>query len=190
MATLFDLQKHELLVPEQADAGPGDHWGTPPSLLERVRKVLGAIDLDPASNSVGQRHVQATTWYDRETNGLTKRWSGRVWLNPPYSDPAPFVRKLAQSPDVTASMVVVNNAADTRWFHELAEHSDRMLLTLGRIGFLDGHTAVDGARQGQSLFYKGPDPQRFRQVFEPLGLVLPAGAALLDALDELDRRAS
>lgn len=60
-------------------------WFTPPSLLGRVRKVLGTIDLDPASCEAAQRIVRAGQWIGPPEDALRMReWpAGSCWVNPP-----------------------------------------------------------------------------------------------------------
>ena len=72
--------------------GTGEfEWYTPAQYLDLAREVLGEIDLDPASSDAAQRAVKAAKYFkyvSEEDNGLTKPWHGRVWLNPPYMQPA------------------------------------------------------------------------------------------------------
>jgi len=70
---------------------------TPALYVEAVRKVMGGIDLDPASNDEAQKTVQAKIWHTE--NGLKISWPGRVFLNPPYKQPLiqQFVDKLLAS---------------------------------------------------------------------------------------------
>lgn len=58
-------------------------WYTPPPIVEAGRRVLGAIDLDPASSEEANRIVRARRFYTERENGLRQRWRGRVFLNPP-----------------------------------------------------------------------------------------------------------
>lgn len=59
-----------------------EHY-TPVDVLERARRVLGYIDVDPASCAKANTLVRADTIYTIEDSGLTKQWHGNVWLNPP-----------------------------------------------------------------------------------------------------------
>jgi hypothetical protein len=57
---------------------------TPVDIVERARQLMGLIDLDPASTKAcNAERIHAKRYYTKEDNGLTKRWSGRVFLNPP-----------------------------------------------------------------------------------------------------------
>ena len=47
---------------------------------------MGGIDLDPASCERANTVVRATTWWDETDSPLTRKWFGRVWLNPPFGD--------------------------------------------------------------------------------------------------------
>ena len=60
-------------------------WHTPENYVEKVREVLGNIDVDPASNAVAQETVKAGLWYGEDEDGTTQEWLGRVFCNPPYS---------------------------------------------------------------------------------------------------------
>lgn len=56
-------------------------WYTPIDVIERARRVLGGIDLDPASDEFGNSRVKATQYYS--ANGLELPWRGKVFVNPP-----------------------------------------------------------------------------------------------------------
>lgn len=60
-----------------------DRWYTPLDILNRVRRVLGVIDLDPASEEGANVRVKANTFYTEEDNGLLKPWEHGIFVNPP-----------------------------------------------------------------------------------------------------------
>jgi hypothetical protein len=79
-----------------ASSATTEHY-TPADIVERVRTVLGRIDLDPASCLPGQEVVGAARWYGPKSpwceDGLAEQWSGRVFLNPPGgADPREPIR--------------------------------------------------------------------------------------------------
>jgi len=77
--------------------GTGENeWFTPPQYIELARRVLGRIDLDPASREQAQQTIAAASYFTKEQDGLAQDWRGNIWINPPYSRPliARFVDKL------------------------------------------------------------------------------------------------
>ena len=64
-----------------------NEWYTPKEYIELVKKVMGKIDLDPASCDEAQKIIKAEEYYTKEDNGLEQSWFGNIWLNPPYSQP-------------------------------------------------------------------------------------------------------
>lgn len=77
------------LAPNLRDMAPRhssesvEHF-TPPAVVEAARKLMGAIDLDPASSQLAQVHiVRAERWLTEKDNGFLRPWKGRVFLNPP-----------------------------------------------------------------------------------------------------------
>ena len=62
--------------PKQSISNPGYRntgeveWYTPVDILDRVRKVLGGIDLDPASCEDANVYVEGATYYSIEEDGL------------------------------------------------------------------------------------------------------------------------
>jgi hypothetical protein len=57
---------------------------TPIPIIESVRYVLDSIDLDPASDEVINKSIQASEIFTYENDGFAKEWKAKnVWLNPP-----------------------------------------------------------------------------------------------------------
>jgi len=156
----------------------GDAWGTPPAIIEMVRRVLGSIELDPASNDRAQAVVGAQRYYTVAQNGLTQPWkSSTLFLNPPYSDPLceQFARRFLEGAgfDFSAGVLLVNACTDTAWQRALL--GKLPVCFPPRISFLahDG-SPHSGNRYAQAIFYSGPKLPLFRKVFGPLGPVLAA----------------
>jgi len=158
--------------------GTGEtEWYTPARYVELARRVLGAIDLDPASCDAAQKTVRATTYYTKAEDGLSREWRGRIWLNPPYAQPeiVHFIDKLiGERSDgrVTAAIALVNNYTDTGWFHAAAEIADATCFTRGRVKFvnIDG-AECDAPAQGSVFFYFGDRVSDFAATFLEIGLI-------------------
>ena len=157
--------------------GTGENeWFTPPQYIEAARRVMGGIDLDPASHLIAQQTVQAAHYFTRQDNGLNLSWYGRVWLNPPYAQPyiAQFVAKLVGEfvpGGVEQAILLTHNYTDTTWFHQAEATASLLCFTRGRIRFVDVDGGLCAPTQGQCFFYFGPNVDAFRAVFSAFGFV-------------------
>lgn len=165
----------EPAAPSEADVGSdSDEWFTPADLIAIVRAFLGGIDLDPASCALAQETVQAAAYFDKARDGLKQPWQGRIWLNPPYSRPGGFVRKLLDALGggaVSEALVLVNNGTDTEWGQALLLRARVVCLTR-RINFVHPRRESPGNRQGQMLCYFGPRPIEFARAFQRYGVMV------------------
>lgn len=156
--------------------GTGENeWYTPVEHMETVRAFMGVIDLDPASSDAAQRVVQASRYFTITDDGLTQPWSGNVWLNPPYAQPAiaHFIAKMIDElPNITEAIMLTHNYTDTAWFHVAMSKCSAVCFTRGRIGFLNPEGKKAAPTQGQSFFYFGERVQEFAQTFSTFGFVV------------------
>lgn len=153
-----------------------DEMFTPEKYIDAAKRVLGEIDLDPASCDKAQETIQAKHYFTKKDNGLSKEWRGRIWLNPPYSDPwlYDFVDKLVRdliSGHVTAAILLTNSSTDTAWFHNAESIAKYICFTRGRVHFLDALQGEKMPTRGQAFFYFGEDGERFGEVFRDFGFV-------------------
>lgn len=152
-----------------------NEWYSPPEIIEAARRVLGGIDLDPATSEVANKRVRATAIFTAEDNGLLQRWPrGRIWMNPPYAQPligqfaARFAGEIANG---STGIVLVNNATETQWFQTLASAASAICLPSGRIRFVAPcGKRGDSPLQGQAILYAGPDTAKFHAEFSAFGL--------------------
>jgi ParB family chromosome partitioning protein len=168
--------KKSLAAANSFNGTDGDEWYTPEEYIEAARRVLGSIDLDPASNPVAQEVVQAECYITKDEDGLEREWHGKVFVNPPYSYPLieKFVSKLVEEYDcerTKQAIILVNNCTDTRWFHQLLERFPACF-TKGRVPFWRPGQDRFQTRQGQAFFYLGNNPETFREVFSEHGVVV------------------
>ena len=164
--------------PHVAHNSGENEWYTPSEYIKAARKVMGGIDLDPASSVIANKTVQAIRYFAASDNGLSQEWFGNVWLNPPYSQPLiqQFAEKLVaewESGRVDQACVLVNNATDTAWLQTMLSVCTALCLVRGRIKFLDpSGRAVGAPLQGQVILYFGTKLDRFADVFKAFGVVV------------------
>jgi hypothetical protein len=145
---------------------------TPAKYVNAARRVLGTIDLDPASCELANRTVRATRYFTKEQDGLAQTWHGRVFMNSPYLGGAgPFVTKLVaeyRAGNVTAAIALVSGRDfDARWFQSLFDYV--LCFTDHRIRFYGDKSNPE---TGSVFAYLGPDPDAFEREFAQFGNVM------------------
>lgn len=109
---------------ERPNHGLTDEWHTPQWLLD----ALGPFDDDPCLPGRG--------------DGLTRPWEGSVWLNPPYRQVKPFLKKMVEHGDGVA---LVFARTETKWAHEYVwPHASAVFFFKGRLHFLRNGTEKAG----------------------------------------------
>lgn len=122
----------------QSPAMIKDEWLTPPGLI----RTLGEFDLDPCSPSPDVRPWDtARMHFCRKDDGLTRPWSGRVWLNPPYGrETGKWLSRLADHADGIA-LIFARTETDM-FFRYVWNRASGILFLRGRLHFHH----VDGSR--------------------------------------------
>ena len=149
---------------------------TPLVYIEAASKVMGSIDLDPASSEFGQERVKALKHYTSSDNALAKEWRGKIWMNPPYSQPLiyDFIKKAVdeyKKENIQEAIILTNNYTDTQWFHLAESVSLLLCFTKGRIKFEKQDGSIAAAMNGQTFFYWGREGGRFKEVFGKFGFI-------------------
>lgn len=109
-------------------------WATPPDVMQRLAEQFGPFDCDPCPNP-------RPVGYD----GLTAAWGSRNYVNPPYGNPGPFVRRALELAHTGAGSLLVLPV--TWWTHVLVS-AGAELHPLGRVKWLDLETGEPDRRPG------------------------------------------
>lgn len=114
-----------------------DTWLTPPHIID----ALGRFDLDPCAAPEPRPWQTADRHICLPDDGLAEPWTGRVWLNPPYSREA--VKWLTRLADHGRGTALIFARTETSWFVEqIWRRASALLFLDGRLYF---HRA-DGTR--------------------------------------------
>ncbi len=98
-----------------------DEWYTPAILFNQLGLEF---DLDVASPIDNKGHVPADCRYTIEDDGLAQAWHGRVWMNPPYSKPSPWIDKWLNHGNGIALLPM----AKSKWFNQMIESDAKFIV--------------------------------------------------------------
>lgn len=142
-----------------------DLWRTPPALFACLNAEF-CFQLDAAAaphNALCRKFITA------EQNTLETPWDeylsipGYVWLNPPYSDITPFVKKAAtESANQIGTVMLVPADTSVGWFKEAIQTASEVrFITAGRLAFINPVTGkpVRGNNKGSMLIIWHPYPR-------------------------------
>lgn len=174
-----------------------NEYYTPRKYIDSVRKVLGQIDLDPASCLFANETIKAANFFSIEDDALYKKWYGQVFMNPPYgfgkdsrgkeiSNQQMWTQKLIneyEQKNVTEAICLVNSATDTNWFDKLWRYP--ICFLNHRIKFIPGVGNVKkfGPTHGNVFVYFGKDIENFRKEFNQYGTIVKPSILYNEAIN-------
>lgn len=151
-------------------------WYTPLPIVEAARRVMGGIEVDPATNE--GNWTGAGTFYIAETNGLDKEWHGRVWLNPPYGKGfARWMHKLNSEfarGRTTQATFLIPVRTNAKWFQALGNGTISLCFPPS-IKFINGQTLEQSrtaALMPNVIAYVGSGHDEFAEEFRGFGIVV------------------
>jgi hypothetical protein len=133
--------------------GQSDEWYTPPEIFT----ALGLrFDLDPCSP--GPSHwVPATRVYTKAQDGLSKPWSGLVFMNPPFGGRRGHVPWLQRFLEHGNGIAIVRAYTSSDWFHDYAVKAEMMVFPRGKTKFIRPDGTV-GMSPGHGIVLLGMGP--------------------------------
>ena len=167
---IADVQKR----PHVSFNSGNNEWYTPGKYIDLACRVRGEIDLDPASCELANETVKAKQFFSEQENGLLMKWTGKVWMNPPYGSDliGQFTEKFAKEytdGNITEGIVLVNNATETAWFCQMMTAASAVVFPRGRIRYNSPTKESNAPIQGQAFIYFGKHYDRFLDVFGEIG---------------------
>lgn len=132
------------------DYEPDDSIYTPEEVFERLGLTF---DLDVCAPTGGLPWIPAKDHYDIVKDGLVSPWYGRVWCNPPYSKPKPWIEKMvAHNHGIMLCTVAKSLGTDLLW-----KHSTAIALMPGRFKFTKPNGTARGIFLPVALYAFGDD---------------------------------
>jgi hypothetical protein len=89
-----------------------DNWYTPKWIFDALNLEF---DVDVCSPIGGTGLVPAKKFYSIEDDALKQEWHGLVFMNPPFSNPTPFVDRFIDH----NNGICLLTFAKAKWFHKL-----------------------------------------------------------------------
>ncbi len=103
------IEQPQLFATPQQQTTSDDYY-TPNWIFD----TLGLrFDLDVASPP-HPTFVPCTRYLTQKDNGLTTEWAGRVWMNPPFSKPTPWVERWVEHGNGVALLPM----SKSKWFQK------------------------------------------------------------------------
>lgn len=114
-----------------------DEWETPQALFDELSWIFGGFTLEPCATKA---NAKCGRFFTRAENGLSQRWDGKVFVNPPYGRAiGSWVRKAyEESLDGALVVCLLPARTDTRWWQDYARR--------GHVRFLRGRLKFGQAR--------------------------------------------
>lgn len=150
----------------------GEDFYTPTDLVAAARSAMGDIDLDPASHWRANREHRIATYYTIHRSAFHNPWFGRVWLNPPYGDNAPWFKRILDFEGAIEQLCFLSpawvfTAQQARGFMDRSSAAVMLSPTPSFWGHPSGRT---GTNHPHLIVYMGDRRESFIEAFRPYGI--------------------
>lgn len=165
------MESHQLINQTSGEA----EYYTPVEIVEAARRVMGGIDLDPASSEAANQFVKATHVYTIKEDGLKQPWHGRVWMNHPFGlvqNPKwiNYLEREYREVRTTEACCITYACTSERWFQPLAKRPQCYLTPRTNYRLPDG-TIKKGVSKGSVVTYYGENVEAFAREYRSFGVV-------------------
>ena len=117
-----------------------DEWATPQDFFDRLNDKFH-FTLDPCAT---KENTKCRRYFTTLDDGLNQKWSGRVFMNPPYGrEIGKWIDKAYRESHTNAEVVVCLLPArtDTRWWHDYCLRG-QIIFIKGRLRFGNAKNAA------------------------------------------------
>ena len=127
-----------MTMPAQKPHRSKQDYQTPPEFLAAVRAKFGALEFDLAASP---ENAACARFYTEADNSLVQTWphstgwaGGWNWLNPPFADIAPWVKKASQ--EGARTLVLIPASVGANWWRDWVHEKAVVYFLNGRIRFV------------------------------------------------------
>lgn len=126
MSVHFSSEKHD--------------WETPSTLFNQLNKEFN-FTLDVCAN---ESNAKCENYFSPETDGLSKKWSGTCWMNPPYGRRiSKWIQKAHDESKKGCDVVcLIPSRTDTKYWHDYCMKAAEVRFIKGRLCFGDSKTSA------------------------------------------------
>lgn len=154
----------------------GEDYYTPTEMVQAAREAMGGIDLDPASHWRANREHRIPTFYHLGRSAFDNPWFGRVWLNPPYGNNAPWfeqILKYWQMGEIEQLVMISPVWAFTaKQAKPITDLASAMVLLSPTPEFWGNPDGRKGTNHPHAVMYLGSRVREFRSAFERFGVTV------------------
>lgn len=110
-----------------------DLWSTPEDLFNELNDEYH-FDLDVCADETNHKCAR---YYTEKQDGLSQKWDGTVWCNPPYGRKIAGWIKRCYEYGTTGGIAVmlIPSRTDTKWWHSYVMKASEIQFIKGRLKF-------------------------------------------------------